>query len=234
MVVAAAGNNGVSPEGFTRYGGITAPGNAPWVLTVGGSSHMGTTTRSDDTVATYSSRGPTAIDATAKPDVLAPSVGIESLSVPGSTLYQSGAPYLLPGTVADPELPYLSRSGTSMAAPVVAGTVALMLQVNPQLTPNAVKAVLQYTAEVDAHADPLTQGAGFLNAKGAVQLARYLAAPAATTYPRYLGLEQAAHLGQLPREERPSHAGCECLADRCGVGRLDAPVGRTGRVGRRL
>ena len=87
VVVAAAGNNGVSPEGFTRYGGITAPGNAPWVLTVGGSSHMGTTIRSDDSVASFSSRGPTAIDATAKPDVLAPSVGIESLSVPGSTLY---------------------------------------------------------------------------------------------------------------------------------------------------
>ena len=187
VVVAAGGNNGVGPQGNTRYGGITAPGNAPWVLTVGGSSHMGTTTRGDDTVASYSSRGPTAIDAAAKPDVLAPSVGIESLSVPGSTLYLSGAPYLLPGTVASPELPYLSRSGTSMAAPVVAGTVALMLQVNPQLTPNEVKAVLQYTAEVNAYADPLTQGAGFLNAKGAVQLARYLAAPTTTSYPSTTG-----------------------------------------------
>src|SRR5262245_23580384 len=187
VVVAAAGNNGASPGGSTRYGGITAPGNAPWVLTVGGSSHMGTTVRDDDTVARFSSRGPTAIDAAAKPDVLAPSVGIESLAAPGSTLYGWGTPYLLPGTVATPALPYLSLSGTSMAAPVVAGTVALMLQVNPQLTPNEVKAVLQYTAEVNAYADPLTQGAGFLNAKGAVQLARYLAAPTTTSYPSASG-----------------------------------------------
>jgi len=187
VVVAAAGNNGASPAGATRYGGITAPGNAPWVLTVGGSSHMGTTTRDDDTVAKYSSRGPTAIDAAAKPDVLAPSVGIESLAVAGSTLYQWGTPYRLRGTVASPEFPYFSLSGTSMAAPVVAGTVALMLQVNPQLTPNEVKAVLQYTAEVNAYADPLTQGAGFLNAKGAVQLAKYLAAPATTSYPSTTG-----------------------------------------------
>ncbi len=47
-----------------------------------------------------------------------------------------------------------------------------MMQANPQLTPNAVKAILQYTAEVYAGYDALTEGAGFLNAKGAVALAR--------------------------------------------------------------
>jgi hypothetical protein len=70
----------------------------------------------------------------------------------------------------------LSLSGTSMAAPVVAGTAALMLQANPSLTPNAVKAILQYTAEERPGYDALTQGAGLLNAVGAVRLAQFFAA----------------------------------------------------------
>jgi serine protease AprX len=144
---------------------------------------MGTIDRSDDTVATFSSRGPGAIDYAAKPDVVAPGVGIESLSDPASTLYTARARYLLNGTVGTSYLPYLSLSGTSMSAPVVAGTVALMLQANPSLTPNEVKAVLQYTAQFYPGYDRLTEGAGFLNAKGAVELARYLASPATNEYP---------------------------------------------------
>ncbi len=81
-----------------QYGGITAPGNAPWVLTVGASSHMGTADRADDTIAPFASRGPTAFDQAAKPDIVAPGVGIESLAAPGSTLYETGAAYLVPGT----------------------------------------------------------------------------------------------------------------------------------------
>lgn len=175
VVVAAAGNVGRNAEGRTLYGGITAPGNAPWVLTVGASSHMGSAERNDDAIAAFSSRGPTAVDAAAKPDLVAPGVGIESLSDPGSAMYSSQAPFLLAGTVPTNYLPYLSQSGTSMSAPVVSGTVALMLQANPSLTPNQVKAILQYTAEIHADHDPLTEGAGFLNAKGAVDLARYFA-----------------------------------------------------------
>ena len=175
VVVAAAGNFGRRPDGTPRRGSITAPGNAPWVLTVGASSHMGTIDRSDDVVAPFSSRGPTAIDKIAKPDLVAPGVGIESLSAPGSAFYNSMGPYLLPGTVPTPYLPYLSLTGTSMAAPVVSGTVALMLQANPALTPNAVKAILQYTAESSPNYDVLTQGAGFLDAQGAVLLAQSFA-----------------------------------------------------------
>src|SRR5262249_7895593 len=104
-------------------------------------------------------------------------------SAPGSNLYSARSSYLLPGTVPTAYLPYLSLSGTSQAAPVVAGTVALMLQANPALTPNAVKAVLQFTAQSYAGYDLLTQGAGFLDAHAAVQLTRYLAMPAAVPYP---------------------------------------------------
>jgi subtilisin family serine protease len=67
-----------------------------------------------------------------------------------------------------------------MAAPGVSGTIALLLQADPALSPNAVKAILQYTAEAYAGYDPLTQGAGFLNAAGAVELARSLVTSTAT------------------------------------------------------
>ena len=184
LVVAAAGNNGRSQNAREQYGGITAPGNAPWVLTVGASSHMGTTARADDTIAPFSSRGPAAIDHAAKPDVVAPGVGIESLSDPASAFYTSKSAYLLKGTVDTSYLPYLSLSGTSMATPVVSGTAALMLQANPTLTPNQIKAILQYTAQTDRDYNPLVQGTGFLNAQGAVELARFFAAPSGTPYPR--------------------------------------------------
>jgi len=177
VVVAASGNRGRASNGHTLYGGISAPGNAPWVLTVGASSHMGTIDRSDDQMAAFSSRGPAAVNYIAKPDLVAPGVGIESLSNPDSALYTKKSAYLLDGTIPKPYHPYLSLSGSSMASPVVAGTVALMLQANPLLAPNAVKAILQYTAQVYPNYDPLSQGAGFLNAKAAVELARYLLDP---------------------------------------------------------
>jgi hypothetical protein len=75
-----------------------------------------------------------------------------------------------------------------MAAPVVAGTVALMLHANPSLTPNMVKAILQFSAQVYTQYDYLTQGAGFLNARGAVQLAEYFKeGRPGSSYPRMKG-----------------------------------------------
>ena len=175
VVVAAAGNLGKTAKGDAQYGGITAPGNAPWVVTVGASSHNGTVDPADDTVAAFSSLGPSAIDLVSKPDLVAPGVGIESLADPGSTLFRSRPGARLWGTRPTASEPYLSLTGTSMAAPVVAGTVALMLQANPSLTPDAVKTVLRLSAEAHEGESEMAQGAGFLNARAAVELARTFA-----------------------------------------------------------
>jgi serine protease AprX len=182
-IVAAAGNLGKNALGQLQYGAITAPGNAPWVLTVGASSTMGTLSRADDTMAGYSSSGPTYIDYTAKPDLVAPGTGTISLSAPGSTFYANDPAFLVSGLLSLGTKPYLTLSGTSMAAPVVSGTVALMLQANPNLTPNLIKAILQYTAQIYPGYSPLRQGAGFLNTLGAVGLSMYYAGTLGHTMP---------------------------------------------------
>jgi hypothetical protein len=174
VVVAAAGNLGQNHNGRTQYGAICAPGNAPWVLTVGASSTNGTLTRVDDSMARFSSRGPTYLDYLAKPDLVAPGVGTVSTTDAASFLYLTKPLLRVAGLLPLGSKPYLSLSGTSMAAPVVTGSVALMLQANPSLTPNAVKAILQYTAQLYPRYDFLTQGAGFLNTEGAVKLAAFL------------------------------------------------------------
>jgi serine protease AprX len=124
---------------------------------------MGTLTRTDDKMADFSSSGPTAVDFEAKPDLVAPGVGTVSLAVPGSTFYIEKVASLLNGSIGLGSKPYLALSGTSMAAPVVTGTVALMLQANPNLTPNLIKALLQYTAQVYPGYSPLREGAGSSN-----------------------------------------------------------------------
>jgi serine protease AprX len=177
VVVASAGNLGTDAAGHVRSGGITSPGNAPWVLTVGAFSHEGTAGRHDDVLASFTSRGPTRFDHVAKPDIVAPGVGIESLVDARSAFYSTYADYLLDGTRPSAHKPYLSLSGTSMSAPVVAGTVALMLETSPDLTPNAVKAILQYTAEKRTGESLLSQGAGLLNARGAIRMAQFFASP---------------------------------------------------------
>src|SRR5207245_1407148 len=69
-VVAAAGNRGKTAAGLLQTDGSTAAGSAPWVLTVGRSSRMGPITRIHDTMAAFSSSGPTAVDFGAKPDLV--------------------------------------------------------------------------------------------------------------------------------------------------------------------
>ena len=174
VVVTAAGNHGQTSRGTAQHGGITSPGNAPWVLTVGATDHRMTAARGDDIMAGFSSRGPTLFDRAMKPDLVAPGVAIESLADANSTIYSLHPEARLWGTVNTGTAPYVSLTGTSMAAPVVTGTIALMLEANAALTPNLVKALLHYTAETKTRFPRTAQGAGFLNARGAVQLAAAL------------------------------------------------------------
>ncbi len=175
VVVAAAGNYGKDEYGNALYGGITSPGNDPAVITVGAVNTHNTAARSDDTVATYSSRGPTAIDGLIKPDIVAPGNKIISATNRSVALFKNYPDNRLNLSSGRTSGYYLVLSGTSMAAPAVSGTVAVMLQANPSLTPNAVKAILAYTAERMTYPNILEQGNGYLNAEGAVRLAAAIA-----------------------------------------------------------
>src|SRR6185295_9749543 len=146
VVVVSAGNYGTnSTTGLVGYAGITSPGNAPSAITVGAASAQDTVARGDDRIATYSSRGPTWYDGLAKPDVVATGSQLASNAAKNGTLYAT-YPSLIVGT------DYIKLSGTSMATGVVSGVVALMLEANHvqlgagYLTPNAVKAALQFNA----------------------------------------------------------------------------------------
>jgi serine protease AprX len=151
--VAAAGNDGRDNSvGNSGYGTIEAPGNDPYVITVGAMKTEGTPTRTDDRIASYSSKGPTVIDHVVKPDVVAPGNLLVSLLASTATLpatypqtvialsyYQSG-----PSSANSSD--YFKLNGTSMAAAVVSGAVALLLQAQPALTPDQVKARLMRSA----------------------------------------------------------------------------------------
>ena len=71
------------------YGTINAPGNDPFVITVGAMKAEGTANKSDDLIASYSSKGPSVVDHFVKPDLVAPGNIIASLRVAGSTLDKS-------------------------------------------------------------------------------------------------------------------------------------------------
>lgn len=148
VVCAAAGNEG--PD----KGTIANPGINRDIITVGAASDNNTVTISDDTIADFSSRGPTICNDT-KPDIVTPGVGIISLRSPNSFLDK----FSPDKRVGDW---YFSLSGTSMATPICAGAVALMLEANPDLTPLKVKTLLMEGVE-DLGDSPNAQGAGYIN-----------------------------------------------------------------------
>ena len=153
VVVVAAGNDGRdNTYGTEGYGLIASPANDPYVITVGAMKTAGTASRGDDTVASYSSKGPTAIDHFAKPDLVAPgnrSVSLLDMSGSFPKTYPANMIALNEYTVlkAPASSPsYYKLSGTSMATPVVSAAAALLLQQDASLTPDQVKARLMKTA----------------------------------------------------------------------------------------
>jgi serine protease AprX len=152
-VVVSAGNNGPDPRTISK------PADDPWVITAGATDDRGTAGIGDDTLPDFSGRGPTAANGLAKPDVVAPGAHMVSLRAPGSTIDKRFTNYV--------DGAYRQGSGTSMAAGVVSGTVALMLQANPTLSPDRVKYALSATARGSASVDPLSVGAGTVDAYAA-------------------------------------------------------------------
>lgn len=134
VVIVAAGNNG--PD----KGSVTAPGNAKSVITVGASDDN--MVSGNDKRKNYSGRGPTEI-CVVKPEIVCPGTGIISCN------NKNG---------------YSTKSGTSMAVPIVSGIVALMLERKPDLTNKEIKKKMYETA-IDVGLPKNHQGWGEINAR---------------------------------------------------------------------
>jgi subtilisin family serine protease len=191
-VVVAAGNYGHNVNMQEVYGSISAPGNEPSVITVGSANSRETVARADDIINFFSSRGPTrggyrsasnvyVPDNILKPELVAPGNKIvSSASIAGklSNRLLSDNPgngrRNLRGSTKEVNTELMVLSGTSVAAPQVAGAAAMLLQANPSLTPPMIKAILQYTAQALPNANLMQQGSGMLNVEGAVRLASAL------------------------------------------------------------
>lgn len=149
FVTAAAGNSG------PKKGTITTPGISPSIVTVGAVDDKRTVDISDDVVAEFSSRGP-AHGNIPKPDVVAPGVNVVSLNTDRD---YTGGPKLY-----SLEKAYTTMSGTSVAAPIVAGIAALIFEAHPEYTPDEVKAlIMKYARSIDKNI--YAQGRGLVDVK---------------------------------------------------------------------
>ncbi|PYQ06417.1 MAG: hypothetical protein DMF83_12355 [Acidobacteria bacterium] len=164
VVVCAAGNSGRD-----GHGTVTSPCNSRKVITVGASNDRQTLDLTDDTVATYSSRGPTRLSLVAKPDILAPGNRIISTRSAGSHLDLLYPTNRVAGDSSQPDVfEHFELSGTSMASPFVAGAAVLMLEQDPSLNPGTVKARLMLSARKAAVGDPFATGAGLVDIEAAL------------------------------------------------------------------
>lgn len=152
-VFTAAGNHGPSPQS------IGAPGNSRKIITVGSSDIIGSSSGRD-----FSGRGPTD-NCIKKPDIVAPGSHITSCypllpgRIPGSYL---PLPTSNPGLDYHGGAPYLARTGTSMATPIVSGCAALLLEKHPHLSNRDIKIRLRKAAQ-DLRQPHARQGWGLLS-----------------------------------------------------------------------
>ncbi|MFT7287308.1 MAG: serine protease AprX [Halieaceae bacterium] len=163
FIVAAAGNEG--PEPMT----VGSPGNLPYILTVGAITDSWTEyDHSDDYIPDFSSRGPTPMGHI-KPDIVAPGGHMSGLVRPGSSLLKEFPEYLLSNGE-------FVMTGTSQASALVSGIAALLLQLEPGLSNNALKCMLTSSAQPAIEADgrlaysPFQQGSGLMNVQRALTL----------------------------------------------------------------
>jgi serine protease AprX len=151
---------------------------------------MGTSTRADDLIASYSSKGPSLFDHIVKPDIVAPgNMAISVLASSSATLVKASPKNVVAlssySTNTKGSSTYFTLSGTSMATPVVSGAVALLFQKNAALKPDQVKARLmksayktfpRYSTATDptsgknytSQYDIFTVGAGYLDIQAAL------------------------------------------------------------------
>jgi serine protease AprX len=181
VVVVAGGNSG------TDNPRLNNPAYDPFVLAVGASDTRGTVDAGDDVVPDFSSRG----DAARRVDLVAPGRSIVSLRNPGSYVDQAH-----PSARVDDR--FFKGSGSSQAAAVTSGAVALLLQARPGLTPDQVKSLLRGSAEAMPGADAAGRGTGELDVYRAFRLAT------PTTTQAY---QRSTGLGSLERARGTQHVG---------------------------
>jgi serine protease AprX len=157
VVVTSAGNTG------PFNGTITSPGDDPMVVTVGSIDDLGTPSGGDDTMATFSAVGPTAVDGWFKPDLVAAGRSVVSLRVPGSTI-----------DVANPGARIGNAnfvgSGTSFSSAITSGAAAVLRQLNPSWSPDRIKGALLMGAASGPVGNPFVDGFGSLNVRRATEV----------------------------------------------------------------
>ena len=174
VVVVASGNSG------PQAGTVMKPADDPLVLTVGAYDDKQNLDPADDSVPSWSSRGPTAAGLT-KPDLVAPGRFITAARSFGSHVEAT-----YPKALVAPS--YIRGSGTSEATAVVSGLAALLVAERPGLTPDQVKSVLTRSGAAFPSLAATTQGHGRVRFAAARSLAATDPGPASWQTPTATGL----------------------------------------------